>query len=113
MCASAAQGSPYAQGQFSITIRFPQDYPFGAPEIKFNTPIFHPNVWSDGRLCWHSDDEHGSTYFADALISAVNILLVEPNPHSAANGEAARLYNSNRGEYIRQAVAHTKENAWF
>ena len=93
--------------------RFPSDYPSGAPTITFNTPIFHPNVFSCGQLCWHSNDENGSYYFADALISAINVLLVEPNPDSPANSEAARLYNSNRGEYIRRAVAHTKENAWY
>ena len=107
------KGSPYAKGKYSITIKFPQDYPFGAPDIIFNTPIFHPNVFGHGSLCWHSNDTNGSTYFADALIAAVNILLVEPNPDSPANGAAARLYSSNRPEYIRQAVVHTQQHAWY
>lgn len=105
--------SPFKKGLFSITIRFPTDYPYGAPSIIFNTPIFHPNVFSDGQLCWHANDTNGSTYFADALISAINILLVDPNPNSPANREAAELFNRNKQEYNRQAAQHTSRHAWF
>ena len=108
------KGSPYDKGRFSITFRFPQDYPFGAPDIIFNTPIYHPNVFSDGRLCWHANDTNGSTYFADALIGAVNILLVDPNPDSPANGEAARLFVNDRADFIRRARQHTAQHAaWY
>lgn len=107
------KGSPYSKGRFSITIKFPENYPYGAPEICFMTPIFHPNVWPDGSLCWHSNDENGSSYFADALVGAINILLVDPNPDSPANPEAANLFNSNRHLYIQRAKEHVAEHAWF
>ena len=104
--------SPYRGGLFSLSIDFPGDYPYSPPVIKFNTPIFHPNVFADGSLCWHDDDTTGSRYFADVLIGAVNTLLEEPNPASPANGEAATLFNNNRAEYNRRAKQFTAEHAY-
>lgn len=105
-------GTPYAKGLFSLTIRFPNNYPYGAPSIKFNTPIFHPNVFSNGDLCWHENDTTGSEYFADVLIGAVNTLLETPNPDSPANSDAARLYVHDRRAYNRFAAKHTQQHAW-
>ncbi len=103
------RNSPYKKGVFSISITFPEDYPYGAPSVRFNTPIFHPNVWPDGSLCWHDDDTTGSKYFADVMIGAINTLLEEPNPSSPANSEAAELFNNNRAEFNRR-VAELLEN---
>ena len=105
------RNSPYARGLFSITIRFPGTYPYAAPSITFNTPIFHPNIFSSGALCWHEHDDSGSKYFADVLIGAINALLEEPNPDSAANREAASLYVRDRAAYNRQASQVTEEYA--
>eukprot|EP01104_Vermistella_antarctica_P008022 TRINITY_DN1995_c0_g1_i1.p1 TRINITY_DN1995_c0_g1~~TRINITY_DN1995_c0_g1_i1.p1 ORF type:complete len:130 (-),score=0.80 TRINITY_DN1995_c0_g1_i1:435-824(-) len=43
--------TPWEGGIFSMTLHFPQDYPQRPPKVKFQTPIFHPNVYSDGTLC--------------------------------------------------------------
>ena len=103
------RNSPYRKGVFSITIKFPQDYPYSPPSICFNTPIFHPNVFDDGSLCWHDNDTTGSKYFADIIIGAINTLLEEPNPDSPANGEAAELFTRNRKAFNKR-VAEMLEN---
>ena len=44
------EGSPYEGGMFNIEIRFPTEYPFRRPDVKFTTKIYHPNVEESGIL---------------------------------------------------------------
>lgn len=30
---------------------FPSDYPINPPELKFISSMWHPNIYSDGRVC--------------------------------------------------------------
>jgi len=38
------QGTAYEGGRWKLDIRIPSNYPLAPPEIKFITPICHPNV---------------------------------------------------------------------
>eukprot|EP00798_Chlamydomonas_sp_ICE-L_P024287 gene24287-9886_t len=104
--------SPYAEGLFSVTLLFPHCYPQGPPALKFNTPIFHPNVYTDGRVCWYCQDCNGDAYQAEVVIAALLILFVEPNPGSPANGEAAQMYVHDKTKYINKAKKATAKLAW-
>ena len=44
------EGTPYQNGVFILSIEF-NDYPASPPVIKFETDIYHPNVYTDGRIC--------------------------------------------------------------
>ncbi|KAL1302536.1 hypothetical protein AAFC00_002919 [Neodothiora populina] len=44
-------GSPYNGGYLKAEMRFPKDYPFRPPEFRFLRPLWHPNIYLDGRLC--------------------------------------------------------------
>ncbi|GAB7360177.1 hypothetical protein MBLNU230_g7939t1 [Neophaeotheca triangularis] len=43
--------SVYYGAYFEAIMRFPQDYPFSPPDFRFKKPLWHPNVYPDGRLC--------------------------------------------------------------
>ena len=36
---------------YKLSLHFPNDYPFNPPEVKFETPCFHPNVDQNGNIC--------------------------------------------------------------
>jgi ubiquitin-conjugating enzyme E2 A len=38
-------------GVFKIALTVPEEYPMEPPTARFLTPIFHPNVYTDGRVC--------------------------------------------------------------
>ena len=43
-------GTPYEGGVFWITVKVPQT-PFGPPLMRFQTPIYHPNISCRGNIC--------------------------------------------------------------
>jgi ubiquitin-protein ligase len=46
-----AEDTPYAGGNFNLSVAMPQRYPFEPPKVHFVTPIYHPNIDSAGRIC--------------------------------------------------------------
>jgi len=46
-----APGTVYYGLSYKISLKFPVNYPYTAPTIKFTTPCFHPNVDSEGNIC--------------------------------------------------------------
>jgi len=43
--------SLYYGGYFKAQMTFPKDYPYKPPDFRFNKPLWHPNIYADGRLC--------------------------------------------------------------
>ncbi|KIW51870.1 hypothetical protein PV05_10552 [Exophiala xenobiotica] len=43
--------SLYYGGYFKAQMNFPKEYPYKPPDFRFMKPLWHPNVYPDGRLC--------------------------------------------------------------
>ncbi|KAH8977194.1 ubiquitin-conjugating enzyme [Lactarius hatsudake] len=93
-------------GFFKARLTFPPEFPLLPPKMRFITPMWHPNIYSDGGVCisiLHApgDDQYG---YEDAgerwvpvhtvesiLLSVISLLSSEkPNLDSPANVDAAK-----------------------
>ena len=41
----------FAGGYFKAKIKFPGDYPFNPPSFRFQSKVFHPNIYENGEVC--------------------------------------------------------------
>ncbi|KAG7824723.1 hypothetical protein KL909_001945 [Ogataea angusta] len=112
----------YLKGQ----LKFPPNYPFSPPGFKFTPPIYHPNVYNDGRLCIsilhesgndQNDEPDNETWSpaqsVESVLLSIISLLEDPNISSPANVDAAIAFKKHREEYrkrISVEVARSQAN---
>lgn len=109
--------SPYEGGIFTALLSFPEDFPNNPPEMRFICPIFHPNVYPDGKVCisilhppgvdqfneQESADERWRPIISvEAIILSVISMLGEPNPDSPANLDASKLFKRDVNEFNKK-----------
>nr|CAD1817560.1 unnamed protein product [Ananas comosus var. bracteatus] len=94
-----SKGTPYEGLTYKLSLRFPFDYPFKPPVVKFETPCFHPNVDQCGNICLDIlQDMWSSAYDCRTILLSIQSLFGEPNNESPLNSYAATLW-SNQEEY--------------
>ena len=124
----------YEGGYFKALMKFPNDYPYSPPTMKFLTKVWHPNVYENGDLCISilhppvDDPQSGElpserwnpTQNVRTILLSVISLLNEPNTSSPANVDASvmfRRWKDSKGvdkEYeniVRKQVLGTKADA--
>jgi ubiquitin-protein ligase len=120
----------YNQAAFQIEIKLPAEFPFKPPEVRFVTPIYHPNVDEQGKICVDllntSETWKPTTPLVD-VVKAVVDLIDNPKIDHALNAgklfylnffnfnfililEIASEYTSNKSEFDRKALASVKKN---
>jgi ubiquitin-conjugating enzyme E2 G1 len=117
----------YEGGLFSTLLDFPQDFPNSPPVMKFETEMWHPNVYPDGKVCIsilhppgtdrHNDQETAEERWrpilsVEAILVSVLSMLVDPNLNSPANIDAAVHMRNDADGYkkkVRQLVRKSVE----
>lgn len=122
-------GTLLESGMFKALLKFPADYPMGPPEMTFQTEMFHPNIYADGKVCisilhppgvdqtneQESADERWRPILgASAVLVSVLSMLVDshPNLESAANIDAAKMFRDDKKGYekkVRRAARRAGE----
>ena len=106
------QNTPYQNGIFKLEIKFPNNYPFVPPKIKFVTQIYHPNINSNGIICLDVlDDNWTPTLYITDLLKIIRSLLINPNPKDPLMPDIAKQYLLNNEIFIKTAVDYTKQFA--
>lgn len=105
--------SLYHGGYFMAKMTFPQNYPYSPPTFKFIRPLYHPNIYPDGRLCISilhqpGDDEMSGETAAErwnpsqrveSVLISVLSLLDDAEVSSPANVDAAVMLRKQPDQY--------------
>jgi len=106
------QDTPYAGGLFTLSINFPNDYPFSPPKVKFETKIYHCNVNEQGYICLDIlKDQWSPALTIHKVLLSISSLLSDPNPDDPLVGDIAALYKSNRKAFEAKAREWTLKYA--
>ena len=107
------QETMYEDGCFRATLEFPKDYPLNAPVMTFTPPLWHPNIYADGKVCisiLHAPGEDKFGYeqscerwspvqSVEKILMSVMSMLAEPNDESPANIDAAKQWRNDRAGF--------------
>lgn len=98
--------TPYEGLEFQLRLKFPDNYPYQAPDVTFITPCFHPNIDVHGAICLDILKEKWSAvHSVSSILLSIQNLLNDPNNSSPLNPSAAQLWG-NKDEY-RKSVLRT------
>jgi len=112
------EDSAFNGAYFKAEMTFTDKYPMLPPTFKFLKPIFHPNIYPDGKVCisiLHApgDDEQSgelaserwnSAQSVEVILRSILLLLDDPEVSSPANVDAGVLYRNDRESYNRKAA---------
>lgn len=110
-------GTPFEFGVFVATLSFPRNYPLSPPKMQFKSTLFHPNIYTDGRVCisiLHQAGEDPTGYetasenwnpvqTVEKILLSVLSMIAAPNDQSPANVDAAKMWRNNREEFNKMA----------
>ncbi|KAG8035021.1 hypothetical protein G9C98_005443 [Cotesia typhae] len=114
---SGPDGTCFEGGIFPAKLIFPPDYPLSPPKMQFTCEMFHPNIYTDGRVCisiLHAPGDDPMGYESSAerwspvqsvekILLSVISMLAEPNDESGANVDAAKMWREEREEFNKIA----------
>jgi len=108
--------TPYEGGFFQAEMSFPEDYPNMPPKLIITSDFWHPNVYSDGRVCisiLHApgDDAFGyesaserwlPVHTVESIMISVISMISSPNDDSPANVDAAKQWRDDYPEFVKR-----------
>ncbi|BDA50956.1 Ubiquitin-conjugating enzyme E2 T [Coccomyxa sp. Obi] len=110
------KGSVYEKGVFTLSVHIPPRYPFEPPQLRFITPVYHPNIDDGGRICLDILNMPPKGAWRPALnistvLASIGLLLADPNPEDGLMTEVAAEYKLNRAAFDMKARQMVERHA--
>lgn len=106
------EDTPYENGIFELDIRFPEDYPYRPPDVRFKTPIFHCNVSERGVICLDIlKDKWSPVLTISKVLLSISSLMSDPNPDDPLRPEIAEILRDNKEHHDALARLETSHHA--
>eukprot|EP00918_Siedleckia_nematoides_P049419 GHVU01108361.1.p1 GENE.GHVU01108361.1~~GHVU01108361.1.p1 ORF type:complete len:202 (-),score=36.25 GHVU01108361.1:41-646(-) len=106
------KGSLWEGGEYPIRLDFNEDYPSKPPKCKFETVLFHPNIYPSGTVCLsilNEDEDWKPSITIKQILLGIQDLMDNPNPQSPAQSEPYLIYQNNRTEYEKKVRKQAME----
>ena len=105
--------TPYEGGTFRLSCVFPENYPFKAPQIKFESRIYHPNVNKEtGEICQDIyEKDWVPTKKVAGVCQLIMSMLIAPNIDSPVEASIADELRNNKAQYVKTAQEWTQKYA--
>ncbi|KAF7845700.1 hypothetical protein BT93_L1163 [Corymbia citriodora subsp. variegata] len=114
----------YGGGFFRARLSFPRDYPMMPPKMRFETSIWHPNIYPNGEVCISilhppEDDKYGyesaserwsPVQSPETILISVISMLSSPDDESAANVDAAKQWREDPVAFRRRCRKMVRES---
>jgi ubiquitin-conjugating enzyme E2 D/E len=107
------ESTPYEGGIFRLKIKFQDNYPFKAPDVKFLTCTYHPNIKLDtGEIC---QDVFASSWAptqkVQDILEKIVSMLREPATATPLESEICNQYLNDRPQFEMSARDYTMKYA--
>jgi len=107
--------SPFEDGVFDLSIKFPPRYPMEPPSCRFISSIapYHPNIDAHGRICLDTLKSPPAGTWSPAvslssLLLSLRSLLGEPNPDDGLVADISQQYRLHPEQWRIEAKKQTK-----
>lgn len=113
---TGAADTPYQGGLFRLELNIPAEYPLKPPRVRFVTPIYHPNIDSQGRICLDTLNMPPAGAWKPSLnistlLTTIQALMSSPNPDDGLMLDITEEFRRNPALFRNKARDYTIKHA--
>ena len=109
---SGEETSIWRGGRYTFKLTVPPEYPHKPPKAHCETPVYHPNIDTEGKVCLNIlRADWKPVLDTQAIVHGLIFLFLEPNPDDPLDENIANHWKRNEKEAMQHAQKYTLEHA--
>ena len=86
------EDSLWRGGKYKFTVTVDNEYPHKPPKVRCDTPVYHPNIDTEGNVCLNIlRTDWSAVLGVTPVILGLLFLFIDPNPNDPLNKDAAKV----------------------